>query len=276
MLNLLKYELKKRKSILIVGTIILLAAEGLSLYLVNKGVEYAHLAAVLMGLMFFGVILVVFLDVATQYYSDFKKSQGTLLFLTPNNGYKIVGSKMIFGALELLVGLGIVVLLSWITNSAAVNLGYTGISPMLQSFSKLIASQFGEHNTTLVIAGFVFLVFLQYTTSQSIAVSSITLGRTIMSRNSYNWLWAVLLFIGVNVIIQTINGGILGFVGMQDGLFSMTFNGSSAAGEFSGEMNQNLTEGIYKYLIIGGVQYIFWIVVSFFGSSLLLNKKIDV
>jgi len=269
MLKLLKYELKKRKSTLIVGAIALAVAEGLVLYFLNRQGDYVIFSIILMFLMAFGVILLAFLDVAVQYYNDFKKSQGTLLFLTPNSGYKIVGSKMIFGALELLVGLGIVVIFAWITNTVAINLGYSGVTRQIREFKEVMALVFGDTGMWFAVVGFFLLVFLQYTASQSVAVSSITLGRTMLSRNSYNWLWAVLIFIGVNIGIQTINSLILVGIGMGDGLFNSTYtitNASEAA-----EMVSQVT----KYLIVGGVQYIFWIVTSFFVSSTLLNKKVD-
>ena len=56
----------------------------------------------------------------------------TLLFLTPNSGYKIVGSKMAFGAMELFAGIAVNVLLVWITNSVALSKGYEGLGQQLQ------------------------------------------------------------------------------------------------------------------------------------------------
>lgn len=270
MFNLLKYELKKRKKALIVGAIALTAAEALAIYFLYKQGGYVVLTTVIMGLMLAGAVLLAFLDVAINYYNDFKKSQGTLLFLTPNSGYKIVGSKMIFGAIELVAGVSLVTLFIWLTNSLAVSIGYGGIGPQIQQLKEALNFAVGSQNIWWVVAGFAFLVFLQYTASQSVAVSSISLGRTIMSRNSYNWLWAVILFICVNVVIQTINGGILVLVGMNDGILGTTYTITSA------EQAAEVLGKISKYLIIGGVQYLFWIVTSFFVSSTLLNKKIDI
>ncbi|MEX1376813.1 MAG: hypothetical protein AB1Z23_04965 [Eubacteriales bacterium] len=272
MLKLLKYELKKRVSTLITFVILLLAAEGLALYLINKGREYAVLGSFVIGLMFFGVVLLAFLDVAIQYYGDFKKSQGTLLFLTPNNGFKIVGSKMLFGAMELFLGIGIVALLAWAANSFAVSKGLVGIEPELAKLKEIMELGYGEGNVGFVIAGFLFLVFLQYLTTQSIAVSSITLGRTILSKNQYNWFWAVLLFIGVSIGVQTLNGLVIMLIGMGDGLFSSTFIISAAEAETSAEVSKS----IGKIIFAGGMEYIFWIILSFFVSSMLLNKKVDI
>lgn len=268
MFNLLKYELKKRKNTLIIGVIALIAAEVLTLYQLRK--ENITIVFVLMGLMLAGTVLLAFLDVAINYYSDFKKSQGTLLFLTPNSGYKIVGSKMIFGAIELLSGVLLVALFMWLTNSLAVNLGYDGIGPQIEQLREMINYAVGSQNIWWVTTGFVFLVYLQYLASQSVAVSSITLGRTIMSRNSYNWLWAVLLFICVNIAIQSINGGILVLIGMKDGVLGTSYTITNA------EQAAEVLSKVSKYLIIGGTQYLFWIVTSFFASSTLLNKKIDI
>lgn len=270
MLKLMKYELKKRKKSLIVGAIALIVAEGLALYFLNKQGDYVVFTILLMGLMLAGAVFLTFIDVAANYYNDFKKSQGTLLFLTPNSGRKIVGSKMLFGAIELLVGLLIVSLFTWLTNSIAVNLGYAGIGPQIAQFRELLNYSVGTQNIWWVIAGFSFLIFLQYMAMQSIAVSSITIGRTIMSRNSYNWLWAVLLFIGVYIGIQTINGTILVLMGMNDGLLNFSVDVESV------EDAAEIVKMLYKYLIAGGLQYLFWIITAFVVSSTLLNKKIDI
>ncbi len=267
MFKLLKYELNKRKTILIISVVLLVLTEYFALRLLSKGQEYAHIAAIINIIMFIGVIIVVFLDVVVQYYNDFKKSQGTLLFLTPNSGYKIVGSKMLFGAAELLLGIALVVFLAWITNSSAVAKGYVGVGPQLQAFIDLLNTGVGESNSWWVITGFLFLVFLQYTAGQSIAVTSITLGRTIFSKNNYNWFWAILFFIVVSIGVQTINGTLLVLVGMGDGLLNSTISFSSQS---------DVTVDITKYLILGGIEYILWIAASFVVSGLLLNKKVDI
>ena len=271
MLKLLKYELKKRANSLITFAIILCAADGLAIYLISKGKPYMQLGIFVIGLMFFSAVLMAFLDVATQYYNDFKKSQGTLLFLTPNNGYKIVGSKMIFGALELFTGMGLVILLGWIANVFAVSRGYEGIVPKVAQLKEMLAIVYGSENIWLVVTGFFFLVFLQYFTTQSIAISSITLGRTILSKNQYNWLYAVLIFLGVIFAVQFLNGAILVLSGMGQGLFdTYTISGPDA------RMNVEISKSLIKIITIAGIEYVFWIVASFFVSSTLLNKKIDI
>ena len=267
MLKLLKYELKKRKTILLISIILLAAAEYFAIHQIMKGSGHAQFGAIINVLMFIGVILIVFLDVVVQYYNDFKKSQGTLLFLTPNSGYKIVSSKMIFGALELLTGIAVTVLFAWLTNAVALSKGFEGIGPTLNTIRELLGASVGEANIWWVFGGFLFLIFLQYFASQSIAVTSITLGRTILSKNNYNWFWAVLFFFVVSIVVQTVNGTLIILLGYEDGLFanSITFGSETA-------VNINIS----KYLIAGGIEYIVWIGLSFFVSGLLLNKKVDI
>jgi len=265
MINLLKYEFKKRKTTIIVGAIVLSAMECLALYLVNK--DNIILATLLMFAMLITAIMMAFFDVATQYYNDFKKAQGTLLFLTPNKGNKIVGSKMIFGALELISGLLIVLLFAYITNSAVIKMGYEGAGPIIQQNISMLDISFGESNTWWIMTGFIFLVFLQYFTGQAVAILSITLGRTILSRNSYNWLWAVLLFIGTNIAIQTVNSIVLLVVGLGEGWFKEILMYGNVV---------NATIDISKFLIIGGAEYLIWTVIAFFASSVMLNKKVDI
>jgi len=267
MFKLLKYEFNKRKSLLLISLIILAAAEILAIYQVTKDSSSPVFGAIINIVMFIAVLLIVFIDVVVQYFNDFKKSQGTLLFLIPNSGYKIVGSKMLFGAAELLAGLSLALLFAWVTNSFAVAEGYEGIGPQIQSFKNTLSLGIGTANTWWVVAGFLFLVFLQYFASQSIAVTSITLGRTILSKNSYNWFWAVLFFVVASIVVQTVNGMLVILIGLEDGIFSNSFSFDSQA-----ETAVNIT----KYLILGGVEYLFWIGASFFVSGTLLTKKVDI
>ena len=265
MLNLLKYELKKRKSTLIVGAIALIALEALTLYNLSK--DKVILAMILSVLMVVGAVLIAFLDTAVQYFNDFKKAQGTLLFLTPNKGSKIVGSKMIFGALELLAGMVIVVLSIYVSNRYAVSMGYEGIGPQITSVIAELELSFGAGSTWWIATGFLIIVFLQYASSQSVAILSVTLGRTILSRSSYNWLWAVIIFIGTSFAIQTVNSVILLSIGLGDGwLQEIMMNGDVV----------NSTLDVTKFLIIGAIEYAAWIAVAFFASSIMLNKKIDI
>ncbi|MBN2879145.1 MAG: hypothetical protein JXN65_05880 [Clostridia bacterium] len=267
MFKLLKHEFKKRKSLLLIALIILSTAEILAIYQVTKSNSSPVFGAIINIVMFIGVLLIVFVDVVVQYFNDFKKSQGTLLFLSPNSGYKIVGSKMLFGAAELLAGLSLALLFSWITNSFAVAEGYEGIGPQIQLLKESLNMSVGSANTWWVVAGFLFLIFLQYFASQSIAVTSITLGRTILSKNSYNWFWAVLFFVMVSIVVQTVNGMLVLLIGLEDGIFSNSFSFDSQT-----ETAVNFT----KYLILGGIEYLFWIAASFLVSGTLLTKKVDI
>lgn len=267
MLKLLKYEFKRRKRTLIAGGIALVVAEGFAIYLLYKQNGFESLSAVIMGLMLAGAIVLTFLDVVLNYYADFKKVQGTMLFLTPKSGREIVGSKMIFAAIELLTSISLVLILSVLTNTLAVNLGYEGVLPAINEIKDILSMGVGSSNLWWIITGFAFLLFLQYLASQSIAISSITVGRTLLSRNSYNWLWAILLFIGINIGVQTINGVVIGLIGLGDGLLD---SANYMSEEFDATIN------ITKYLVVGALQYLAWIVISFFVSSRLLNKRIDI
>lgn len=265
MLKLLKYELKKRKNTLIIGLIALVTLELLALYNLNK--ENVIFAVIFMVAQLVTAICLTFFDVAINYYNDFKKAQGTLLFLTPNKGSKIVGSKMLFGAMELIVGILIFVVFAIITNSVAVNMGYEGIEPIINSNIATLDVSFGTSNTWWIMTGFMFLVFLQYLTGQAMAVMSVTLGRTVLSRNRYNFLWAVLIFLGTNFVIQTINSFVLLAVGLGEGWFMEILQYGDVV---------NATVDVSMFLIIGGVLYIVWTAVAFVASSVMLNKRIDI
>ena len=80
------------------------------------------------------------------------------------------------------------------------------------------------------------------------------------------------MFLGVTFVIQLLNGMVLLLAGMSQGLFeTYTINGGEVGG-----MNVEISRSLIKIIALSGIEYIFWIVVSFFASSTILNKKIDI
>ena len=264
MLKLLKYEFARRKRMVGATAIFLIVLEILSIFMLYKKGEWQILSITLMVGMFIGLILLIFLDAAISYYSDFKKSQGTMLFLTPVTGSKIIGSKMLYAAIELFCGMIILIIFSVITNSFAISAGYTGIQPYLNEFSSVMSYTFGSTSWWLFIPSFSFLVFLQYFAAIAIVMASVTIGRTLLSRNNYSWLLAILIYIGVSFVVQMVNSLMLFIIGLGDGLVINLFQNQT-----------DISVDITKYLVIGGIMYVLWICAGYLVSSKLLTKRID-
>lgn len=265
MLKLMKYEFARRKRTVLTILLVLVLMEALSIFFLYRKGQWEIGSTMLMFAMFIGVILFVFLESAINYYADFKKSQGTMLFLTPSKGNWIIGSKMLYAAIELLAGMLLVIGFTALTNALAVGAGYTGLQPYMDEFTTIMMSTFGGTSWLGIMIGFLFLVFLQYFASISIAITSVTIGRTLLSRNSYNMLLAIVFYFGVSIVIQFINSMVLLVIGLTDGLWGQVFSGAA-----------DITVNMSKYIIAGGIQYALWIVVAYFVSSKLVSRRVDI
>ncbi|MDA3847147.1 MAG: hypothetical protein PF505_11495 [Vallitaleaceae bacterium] len=95
MLNLLKYEFLRRKNVLAITGIFMVIAEIIILLGINKRGALLGVAIVLILLMIIGVTVLIFAEAIRSYSTDLNQKQGYMLFMTPNSGYKILGSKMI-------------------------------------------------------------------------------------------------------------------------------------------------------------------------------------
>lgn len=206
MLKLLKYEFLRRKKSLISLAIIVVILEALSIFLLYRKGDWQMLSFVLMMLMFVGVAVVVFFDTVSGYHKDLKRSQGTMLFMTPVKSNKIIASKLLFGLMYCIVGYAVVLLCGWFTNTMAVVAGYQGVAPFITQnlINELNLSSSQINDLIWIMVGFAILVLIQFFVSITTAITSITIGRTWLGRSKYNWFYAVLIFFGINIAFQFI------------------------------------------------------------------------
>lgn len=264
MLNLMKYELKRRKALLTTVMIVLVCLEAaicLGLYL---GGNWNALSIVLSCVVLVGGLLFPFIDTIANYYSDFKNKHGYMLFLTPNKGIKIIGSKALFALIELIVMVGLV-----IGSIAITMLVFKNIHPGI--YSKFFADIFTDLQRLFELKEFTFwsttplilVTILQYFNNIMLAVLAITLSKTILSNNNFNWLFALLFYLGLSFGLQAINSGVLVAFGFVNDMIEYA------------ESGRDIFNEIVKYIYIGGGIYTFWIAVSTTVSSILLDKRTD-
>ncbi len=263
MMKLLKYELLRRKQLLIGAAISIAFVEGLALLGIynSGGMEMFkangfngwHMLAIIMTvLLAVGVFVLAFLDAIVKLYSDFKQKHGLMLFMTPQSGYRVIWAKTIFAVAEILIA-GLAVAGCLALSAAALDQCYDGV------VGKLLAS-FGMYRGLAL--GSIALGALQLIAQLSIAMLAVTVSR-VLTRSS-SWIIALLMYFALVMVVNMANGVLLVAFGVIGDVMSAT-NDTTL-----------LQNGIMsKYFIIGALTYIAW----FFGcttvSGRLINRGID-
>lgn len=259
--KLMKYELFRRSKLLITLAILLVFLEGVSIYSLYRGDNWLVLFFAILGLMMFSAIIFPLIDAIANYYSDFKNTHGYMLFLTPNNGYQIIGSKALFALAELVVSVGVVAGFFTANFFLAEAFGYTDAIEEMRRMIAQIPQFFGTSTGKIAALGAIAAI-LQYFNIIMMAITAVTLVKTLLSQKSFNWLIALLFYIALATATQTVNGMVFGLFG---------FIGDIRAAATQTELIFNAT----KYILVAMGLYIVWIGAGYTVSSLLLNKRVD-
>jgi len=264
MLNLMKYEFLRRKRLLISVLIIMVFVEAVIYTGIHLGGNWYIMATVLMFALIVGGLLFPFIDVITNYYSDFKKKNGYMLYLTPNKGGKILGAKALFAFAEIVIA----VLLVW--GTFLINIGLLKnllpdiVMPILNDISSQLQMMFNVDKFTVWTASpMVIIVILQYFTNMMLAVFAITIAKTVLSNKDFNWLFALLFYFGLAMLMQFANVGALAVFGFVGDFVEVI------------KTNSEVMPNMIRYLSVGAGMYVLWSSASIIISSVLLNKRTD-
>lgn len=260
MMKLMKYELLRRKQLLLGALLTILVIEGITVYAIYRGGNWNVLAIVLTFLMAIGALLLPILNSVTKLYADFKQKQGYMLFLTPQSGYKILWAKMLHGTIEILAAIALVVGCLFLSGYAADQFQDGVISNMLASMQQEMSS------LSIGIAGvvYVLLIALQMLAQLSIAMLAVTVSRSIMPATNYSWLIALLMYFAFAIGVNLVNGILLLAFGLIGDITSSIQSGVTNAGSM-----------ITKYFIIGAVTYTAWFAGCTMLSGRLASKNVD-
>jgi hypothetical protein len=222
-----------------------------------------------MAVLFF-VLLTVgglafpFVDAVVNYYTDFKSRNGYMLYLTPNSGYKILGSKMIFVIAEILM-MGALVI-------GAISLNYSLLEHKAPETVAMISQQFSEPMKMLLNADkltfwnmspFLLAYFIQYLGEVTLALFSITIAKTLLSSKDFNWLLALVFYFAIYMAVQTVSLGLIAAFGFAKDMIAMT-----------AEQSNDLPQ-IKKYLMVAMGTYIAFTAAAFPISGRLITKRTD-
>lgn len=268
--KLMKYELFRRSKLLISILIVLVFMEGAAIYGLYRGGDWLILFFIMLVGMAFAAFLVPLLDAVVNNYSDFKNTHGYMLFLTPQSGYSIIGSKALFALIEFLISLGLVagfyVANFHLAQAFGCGNGTAELKMVLQLIPQMLGTSTGGVITLGVVSG-----ILQYSNTIMLVIFAVTLSKTLLSQKSFNWLIALLLYFGLVMAIQTINGFVLTGFGFVTDMIDFVGEANSVPMELGDKIKLD----IVKYIMVSMGLYVVWIGAAFTGSSMLLNKRVD-
>lgn len=106
MIDLLKFEFLRKKSLFQIAISMIVLSQVFLLfrfYCTNKAFRVDYFEGFVM--LYLIILLIVFIilylvDIITLFRNDIYHSEGYMLFLTPNSGYKILASKLCFAIIE--------------------------------------------------------------------------------------------------------------------------------------------------------------------------------
>lgn len=200
MLKLIKYEFIKKSKLLLILLI--------SAILANIGLVLAYgTEVILIFLSVAPVILVVLylFELIMTYSEDLNKKTGYMLFMTPNSGYKILGSKLITIFLEgilLLTSYFIfsVVNLSVMAYKKAGDFSFIGdaMREIVDAFNKLLSGTLGINIGDL---GLIFILLLTVSIIFVLTVyTAITIRKSIFSNAKFGGVLSFVIFVILNII----------------------------------------------------------------------------
>jgi hypothetical protein len=260
MMKLMKYELLRRKQLLIGALLAILVLEGITVYAIYRGGNWNVLATILTFLLVIGTMLLPILNTVTKLYADYKQKQGYMLFLTPQSGYKILWSKTLYGAIEILAAIALVAGCLFLSGYAANQFQDNSISNMLMSMQNEMG------NLSLNSFGFIYvlLILLQLLAQLSIAMLAVTVSRSIMPATNYGWLIALLMYFAFVIGVNLVDSVLLLAFGLAGDIMNIVKSGI-----------ENVGSMIAKYLTIGVVTYVAWFVGCTALAGRLASKNVD-
>lgn len=263
MLKLIKYEFFRRKTRLITMLLIMVFLEIAILLGLNLGDSWIAMSVVCIFILLIGGALFPFIDTITKYYSDYKNKHGYMLFLTPNSGHKIIGSKMLFALAEMMITFLLIVGAFALTYQAATSL-YPEITKIAWDMIMEMKNVLNLQDVTVWNLSPLIATFLvQYFANIMLAIGAITISKTLLSNKSFNWLFALLFYFVLYAILEFAMFGVLILFGFAGDIIELIKN------------DGNVLINTLKYLSVSGVVYLVWIFTSFFISGRLLNKRTD-
>lgn len=275
MCKLLKYELRKNRTAICIFLALATALEIWFLYAVHHqddGQLQLALSTSMLMLSGYAAIIYVMIVGVTSYSKELKEKSAYLIFMTPNSGLKIIGSKYLF------VGVvGVLFALVYGAYTALdVALG-TGAIRDLTSFMNRLSEMLlegGVHLDQLFLALLVIALYMLLSVFSffSLAYMAITLSHTLLRDKKWRGLAAVGFFVLMYWLVGEINGM------LPNVLDTLTYQESPAAIKVAEAYDIQTTASVNEVLVgmlpTAGVSLVV-ILLSLFGCAWMLDKKVS-
>ena len=256
MLKLIKFEIMRKKMVFLIAGALTVLGQLFAMFQYYKLDEtvrnYAgeEIFTIFMSFTIFGFGLLYFIDLILLIKDDLFKQEGYMLFMTPHNGYKILGSKLIFALLE-----GFVIAVVYLA-LAYLNVNMMGMGPIdfrMPEFDvawiELIVK--GLFLGVIMLIEFALTVYLSFALFKSLFTNARFKG---------------LITFGIFIVINMVKGQIVELIGK---VFGRSFESIhlNASGAMLEAANSAMTLGIGATLVSA--------IILFFATGYLLENRIN-
>lgn len=199
MLNLIKYEFIRKSKLMGIFLAVVLILNAVLLIKLQTCTISAEEQMMAMGVFYtalIGVFFVLYIvDVTAMYSRDLDQKTGYMFFLTPNSGYKILGSKIAVGILE-----GFAFLLIYFLLFAVNIMGFYGdtLRALVGSdlFAYILSRVYLEGiNLSSYFAVYVITIFIGIVTLVLMIFTAISIRKSILAERKFGGIISFIIFL---------------------------------------------------------------------------------
>lgn len=271
LMNLMKYELLRKRNMLAVFFSILVIGELLCIYLLYKGDDALIMFILVLVFMTVGSAIFVLYDNIKLLSDDLNNTQGYMLFMTPNSGYLITASKMIIGLIEITVTAMVLVMIYYINFRVGNHLYNITSQPEVKEAIYQVDKLFD----LLRINGFHYVYMiaswvLDWFAFIAVIYVAIILRKTLFSRAKYGGFITFGIYILINMAMGMVTQGVVTLyttIYYKGDVMTKMIDPSKNFDEFFGFVMGSIHLGNFLNLVS--------VVVLFYLCGYLLTKKVD-
>ena len=256
MLKLIKFEFSRKKTAFAVAGILTLLGQLYALYRFYKLDETVRqvfsddIFGIFVGFLLMAFGILYFIDIITLFRNDLFKQEGYMLFMTPHNGYKLLGAKLIFALLEglfiALIYAAIVYLNANIMHMGPIDFSFDGITGDI-----IFTGLKGLFLGVFMIVEFALTVYISF-----------ALFKSLFNNVRFKGLITFAIFLGINFVKSSVFNMISRWINPQTfQIFEADFN--------------SVIEVVNKAMNYGLVATVISAVILFIGTGYLLENRIN-
>lgn len=251
--KLIKYEFRKQlvSKIVVLALVVVLELLFIAGVFFEKG-DWAGLGAGFLLMTAFASLFFFSFESIITYSNDLRTKQSYMLFLTPRNMYQIVGAKMITTVLQI-VGAGIVFALILIGDVFLVCLKNGEIKELIEGIKEVIRMFTSVEIRLGEIAYVIAMLLVSWLEFVLMAFFAITLSTTLFANKKWKGVVSVAIYFALEWVIGKLAGLVMKSGFMADGYLVVNTEAWAYIGVYAAVM-----------------------VACFFGTALLLEKKVSV